>query len=191
MEAEAGTSMSVGEIALARKTTFHPSVGFVNGIEMRGSSDGRLVENTREVIRRDVHLETGTDAIRMTSLSGSLGVQRPSTTPLSWLDLRKPRARKRRSKPLLQRQSLLVRINCFFYNTFVTSISALAPAKEEEEKQKNAKPAEERREPEVAKDKENIQPAEATKSDGFNIEDFLKQDIHNDFSQVFVSIIFK
>lgn len=69
-------------------------------------------------------------------------------------------------------------------------ISGLAPAKEEEEKQKNVKPAEERREPEVPKDKENIHPAEATKSDGFNIEDFLKQDIHNDFSQVFVSVAF-
>jgi hypothetical protein len=71
-----------------------------------------------------------------------------------------------------------------------TIFAGSAPAKEEEEKQKNAKPAEERREPEVAKDKENIQPAEATKSDGFNIEDFLKQDIHNDFSQVFVSWTF-
>lgn len=74
--------------------------------------------------------------------------------------------------------------------SLLTTYSGSAPAKEEEEKQKNAKPAEERREPEVAKDKENIQPAEATKSDGFNIEDFLKQDIHNDFSQVFVSVTF-
>jgi len=37
------------------------------------------------------------------------------------------------------------------------------------------------------KGKENIQPKKAAAGDAFNIEDFLKQDIHNDFSQVFVS----
>jgi hypothetical protein len=81
-------------------------------------------------------------------------------------------------------------MSSLFTTGVLTFLSGSAPAKDEEEKQKNAKPAEERREPEVAKDKENIQPAEASKSDGFNIEDFLKQDIHNDFSQVFVSLVF-
>jgi hypothetical protein len=74
----------------------------------------------------------------------------------------------------------------FKFRNHDTQSLFLAGNKEEEEKGK-VNQVEEKKESGGTKGKENIQPKNESANDGFNIEDFLKQDIHNDFSQVFVS----